>query len=837
MTSLNKFKLAPIKKEEIKLLRIAGEERFDFFCAAFLDTVLQPFHNQWIEFQMTHPRTLILGPRGSWKCVADDTLIPTPQGLKYIKEALPCETTLPFTTSTDFILESCLGETRATQLYSNGLDDILEIETEDGYVLRCTPEHRWLIWNGFHLKFREARFLTEHDRIVFRCDWRKFVDSSDNPFNVPPALWYSALAFFWLNFPEGWEKIWHQPRARQKMAIPLWRFFNHKEWKSIPPKFLDFLKSRNFDSPLIPVCLRECSLSATRTIAHTFWWYNQYVKFTEQQAIEVQKWFLNLGFPLTRIGYKLLQKSAKLRRSFHNFLRGHTDRCDYTESQIAELARLLAAEIQRDPFVLPIIKIRLEKDCQKNYEDKPLLAERFVKENIHIVPKLYNFTFLFRFPHFLQYVKSVRKTKGLTVDLSTMDGTFLANGAISHNSTVCGHYYSIWRALRNPNIRIGIISKSSLLSSSFVSKIKNILETNQRLRAVWPDLIQPDKAMKWNNVEVTLMRSQSMAEATFTALGVGSTLAGKHFDVIIFDDVVDVESRDSPSLRRKIWDWFRFVAMPTLSISHETAAHVIGTSYHRDDLYHKLLELEESQGGWRSLIQPAINPDGTSFWEEMFPLEKLQQIEAMYGPDVFRLQYQNDVTFTGGGDYITIEDFDLSYYEPHEVAYERLDVLIGVDLCAPGLEKTDRHSAFAIAAVGQERGTQRAYVLEYLVRKNLRLADQRDIVLSFYQKFPHAIAIQIEAFALQTYFHEYLEELDVILPIVKVRTGGSKESRVEFLSNLIRCHKLLIRRDLHNDFINEMVSFPLTTADLIDAIYIAVKGLAREPQIRFVSLR
>jgi predicted phage terminase large subunit-like protein len=143
---------------------------------------------------------------------------------------------------------------------------------------------------------------------------------------------------------------------------------------------------------------------------------------------------------------------------------------------------------------------------------------------------------------------------------------------------------------------------------------------------------------------------------------------------------------------------------------------------------------------------------------------------------------------------------------------------------------------FAIAVIGQERGTSRTFLLDFIQRRNLRLSDQKDLVTSMYLRYPAMHSVQIEAYAVQTYFHEYLAEGEVVIPVVKVHTSGSKESRFEFLVHLIKSQKLLIRREYHNEFINEMVSFPNTTADLVDAVYIAIKGLVREPNIRFVSL-
>ena len=71
-------------------MRNMAEERFDFFNAVFLDTVLQPFHKKWFEFQFNNIRTIVLGPRASWKCVNINTLIPTLDGMSYMHELSPC---------------------------------------------------------------------------------------------------------------------------------------------------------------------------------------------------------------------------------------------------------------------------------------------------------------------------------------------------------------------------------------------------------------------------------------------------------------------------------------------------------------------------------------------------------------------------------------------------------------------------------------------------------------------------------------------------------------------------------------------------------------------------
>jgi hypothetical protein len=837
------FGLKKLKKPEAEMLRKMAEERFDFFNVAFLDTVLQDFHKQWFQFQFENIRTLVLGPRASWKCADVNSLVPTLDGLSYLHELSPLPSSdLLYTEKIETTVSSCLGATQANQIFCSGFDRAVEIETEDGFSLKCSPEHRLFSWNDHLLKFREASDLKPGDQVVFRGQWASF--SNDiNPFEVPPDLWFAALAFFYATYPNRWGIIWRQQKMRRQLAAPLWKFFGHTDWGTLPSQLKTFLDDNSFGSFFLPRPLRFCSYHSAKVLARMFWWYNRHVKFTEDQAKEVQTWFLNLGLPLKRVGVTLLHKSPDLRQHFYEQLKTEDDTFlhhKYSSQQIENLADLTLLELCNSAFVPPIVKLHAKEKFLKrknNFQGRTKKAAEFVSDFLDFAPNLKRYAFMFRSPFFLQQIKDIKKCSCTMMDLTTKEGNYIIDGVIGHNSTILDRHYAIWRALRDPNIRIGIISKSSLLSSSFVSQIKHVLESNDRIRAIWPHLIQPDKAPKWNNNEVTLIREKSHAEATFTAMGVGTTLAGRHFDILLFDDVVDTDCQASPILRKRIWDWFRFVAMQTLSVAEYTQAHIIGTLYHVEDLYHKVLQFEkENKGGWKTLIQPAIKPDGTSFWEESFPLKELQSIEATYGTDVFRLQYQNDPDFGGSG-LVNWEDLESCYYEPSsDTELENLDLVMGVDLASPGTDKQSFHSSFATVVVGMNYTNKKTYVLDILKRKNLRMSDQRDIIVDRYQLFPNISSIQIEAFAVQGYFHDYLAECPIALPIYKVMTPGSKESRHEFILMLLQNSRLFLRRDFHRELIEEIVNFPNTSADLLDALFMAIKGARREPTIRFLNL-
>jgi phage terminase large subunit-like protein len=115
------------------------------------------------------------------------------------------------------------------------------------------------------------------------------------------------------------------------------------------------------------------------------------------------------------------------------------------------------------------------------------------------------------------------------------------------------------------------------------------------------------------------------------------------------------------------------------------------------------------------------------------------------------------------------------------------------------------------------------------------MADQRAFIENFYSRYPHASTIQVESFAVQSYFHEYLRESDMVLPYTKIQTPGSKEARFDHVFSLIAANRLFFQAHVHNELLEEIINFPNTSADLIDALFMAIKGYQRAPSLRFLS--
>lgn len=113
--------------------------------------------------------------------------------------------------------------------------------------------------------------------------------------------------------------------------------------------------------------------------------------------------------------------------------------------------------------------------------------------------------------------------------------------------STCGTVgYAIWMACKHPNIAILIANEKEETAKDFIKSIKWHFEANALLRALFPEVIPPDfNQTEWSSTRATLRRTTGRPEATFDCTGVGGTKVGKHYDIILCDDLISKEGRES----------------------------------------------------------------------------------------------------------------------------------------------------------------------------------------------------------------------------------------------------------------------------------------------------
>jgi hypothetical protein len=82
-------------------------------------------------------------------------------------------------------------------------------------------------------------------------------------------------------------------------------------------------------------------------------------------------------------------------------------------------------------------------------------------------------------------------------------------------------------------IRILLAKENATLAEHDLASIESILDNNEIIKALFPDLVPPPTIRsRWNRQEMMVNRKSSWPEATITTIGVGGAAQGMHFDCI-----------------------------------------------------------------------------------------------------------------------------------------------------------------------------------------------------------------------------------------------------------------------------------------------------------------
>lgn len=197
-------------------------------------------------------------------------------------------------------------------------------------------------------------------------------------------------------------------------------------------------------------------------------------------------------------------------------------------------------------------------------------------------------------------------------------------------STIITLGKTIQDILINPEIAICIYSYNASTAKSFVGQIKSNLE-NSKIKEIFPDIIpdstdtgkyigeDPDgneirKKAKWSGQEFTVKRKTNRKEPTVSGYGlVNAQPTGKHFDLLVYDDVVTPDSVRTNEMNTYTFSQWQ-MSLNTAS-GEATKIRVIGTRYHLRDAYFRMLnpmyDEKGVEGGSRFTLRKYPCMDGT----------------------------------------------------------------------------------------------------------------------------------------------------------------------------------------------------------------------------------
>lgn len=193
--------------------------------------------------------------------------------------------------------------------------------------------------------------------------------------------------------------------------------------------------------------------------------------------------------------------------------------------------------------------------------------------------------------------------------------------------------------------RILLGSKGSDLSEEKLIHIRTIIENHALLRAFWPQCFWHDptrQATAWNNQRLFLPRAEVFKEGSIETTGVGATITGDHFNVGIYDDLVDEKDRFSPGNMDRAYNWVHAVHFLLDDAEH---AHEIflGTHWTNNDIY---VRMKREDVDLEHRTYSAIQNDGTPLWPQVYSKSALALIERKLidagKGDLYALNYLND---------------------------------------------------------------------------------------------------------------------------------------------------------------------------------------------------
>ena len=376
-------------------------------------------------------------------------------------------------------------------------------------------------------------------------------------------------------------------------------------------------------------------------------------------------------------------------------------------------------------------------------------------------------------------------------------------------STLCTLALPLHAACNGLARFIIIVSDTDTQARFFLWAIREELETNERLREDYGDLV----GRKWTETEIILANNVKIL-----ARGAGASMRGLRHgphrpDLIVADDLENDETVESPLAREKMTRWFDRALLNCLAPGGTML--VVGTVLHYDSLLSRLLK---RGGDFWTKKYAAVLPDGAPLWPERWPIARLEAKKRQIGRAAFDQEFQNEPIDSEAR---IFREETFGYYETDAIAAKQLAAFGYIDLA---ISERTRADYTALVTIGvDELGT--IYVLD-ASRRRMPIRAQIEATFLTFDRWQH-VRLGVEDVAYQRAFKQLLDEESAKtnrwIPTVAVRPDVDKVRRISTLSPLIERGDLLFRRE-HTELIDELRYFPKAPHDdLADALHGAVQ--------------
>jgi predicted phage terminase large subunit-like protein len=337
---------------------------------------------------------------------------------------------------------------------------------------------------------------------------------------------------------------------------------------------------------------------------------------------------------------------------------------------------------------------------------------------------------------------------------------------------------------------VGIFGHTRGVAKRFLRQIKYEFESNDKLKEWFPDILyaNPSKeAPKWSEDDgIVVKRKSNPPEATVEAWGVvdGQPI-GKHFPLLVYDDVVVPESVTTPEMIAKTTDM--------LALSYALGAEggrcrMIGTRYHQNDSYRVTID--------RGTFKPRIHlltKDGTANGDPVLrSKEWVQDKRRDMGPYLFSSQMlQNPSADEAQG----FKEAWLKYHDG--VPRAGLNVYLVFDPAGSKNKGSDYTAGWAVG-LGPDGNM---YVLD-MVRDRLNLTQRAALLMRWHRKWKpqRQDGVRYEKYGLQSdieHFETVMRSSNYRFDLTEVAGLISKNERIKRLIPYFEQCKVFLPRTLY----------------------------------------
>lgn len=357
-------------------------------------------------------------------------------------------------------------------------------------------------------------------------------------------------------------------------------------------------------------------------------------------------------------------------------------------------------------------------------------------------------------------------------------------------STVGTEGYSMWRIIRNPNIRILVTNAKLDNSRKFLASIVRHFQTNVKLRALYGEHIGRAVQDEFISAQRT---AHGLKEPTIQVSAMGASVVSQHYDLIIGDDLVNADWVGTPERVEQTIDYFKSL----LDLLEPTGKIlIIGTRWDFHDLYGYLIEQYKDDPRWKISVRGAYKEDGSPLYPGKFSLQALEELKRDEGPRQFNLQYNNNPVPDEGRALP-----DPQYYDRRPA---NLRVTVTVDLA---ISERDRADYTVIMACGTDERNN-LYVLEY-ERGHFNPGETIEKIFQMDDRYrPRCVGIETVAYqkALIWFLQEEMRRRGRFLRLEELRADRDKPRRILALEPRLANGSIFVRRDMV-ELIDEIIRF------------------------------